>query len=90
MSGESFVQMTLSAGGRDPYLVLCRLANGKAGTFTVPQNVWTQLPDAIRTAGAGTLSVSSGLTATLPVPELDHGLRVAFPQSTFIQIRMNP
>lgn len=77
------LQIQLSANDpRRRYQVVCRLRDGTAGAFTIPDSTWSQVPAEFRTAGtmSVTLSVASA-HVTIPVPNVDGGLRVVMQQT---------
>lgn len=77
--------------GRQGYDVTCQLADGQAGRFSVPSEIWSQVPASVRTASVGTVYVyATAPNKTIPVPELELGLRVTFFQFGASIVRLVP
>ncbi|MEZ5355624.1 MAG: hypothetical protein R2762_23560 [Bryobacteraceae bacterium] len=81
------VSLTLSLGSS--YGIACSLADGRAGAFSIPESTWSQLPASART-GQGFAQVFSSITATIPMSELDRGLRVRIPAGPVNSFRFGP
>ncbi|MBY0503472.1 MAG: hypothetical protein K2X03_06175 [Bryobacteraceae bacterium] len=77
--------------GRQAFDIICRLPDGRAGSFTVPTETWSQIPAAFLTGSVATVSLlASAPLVNLSVPELDKGLRVGIVQSTGAVIALSP
>lgn len=76
--------------GVETYDINCRIANGKDGSFTFPEGIWSQLPATLRASGAATLQLGSTSTLAVPHPDLESGLRVVIPHSSFVLVRFAP